>query len=56
MLPITKAAFRKSGVLSENSVNEKGWCEKGYPVGSIGKERGYGLGAAPRGDGLHDNL
>ena len=56
MLPITKAEIGKSAVLSEISVNEKGWCEKGYLVGYIGKERGYRLGAAPRNHGLHENL
>ena len=24
-----------------------GWCEKGYPEWFFGKDRGYGLGAAP---------
>ena len=46
MLPLTKAAIGKSGLLS---VNKKGWCEKGYPEGSKGKtQRIWPPGAAPR--------
>ena len=39
--------MEKESYLREIGVNEKGWCEKGYPIGCIANVRGYGLGAPP---------
>ena len=50
MLPLTKAAIGKDGLLTGNKCAHNGIeCEKGYPAGSKGKEGAYVLGPPARG-------